>query len=116
MNELLLGVETAVSALFVLVVWRFSRERLYAVITIFLILIATVGGKLIFLFGHETNTGNIFYASIYLATYFLIERLGRKEGVYAIWVGVVMVAFFFVFIQTTVAFVGSPVTAHFNAA
>jgi queuosine precursor transporter len=116
MNELLLGVQAAVCTLFVILTWRFARERLYGVITLFLILIGTVGGKIVYFFGHATNTGNIFYASIFLATYFLIERMGRRQGIYAIWMSVIAVAFFFVLVQIAIAFVGSPATAHFNAA
>jgi uncharacterized integral membrane protein (TIGR00697 family) len=116
MNELLLGVQAAICTLFVFLTWRFARERFFGVIAIFLILIGTVGGKIVYFFGHATNTGNIFYASIFLATYFLIERMGRREGIYSIWVSVIAVAFFFVLVQIAVAFVGSPVTAHFNTA
>lgn len=116
MNELLLMGQAVVSTLLVLLAWRFARERLYTVISIFLILITIAGGKLVYLFGHATNTGNIFYGAVFLATYFLIERLGKREGIYAIWIGVVAVAFFFVCIQIVVAFVGSPVTAPVNTA
>ena len=115
MNELLLGAEALLSALFVLGAWRYARDRLYTVIIILLILIASVGGKLVEFFGHVTNTGNIFYAAVFLATYFLIERMGKREGIYSIWVGVIGVASFFVFIQITVALVGFPPTAEFNA-
>jgi len=116
MNELLLLGEAVVSTFFVLGAWRYVRERLYGVIVIFLILIANMGGKLIDVFGHTTNTGNIFYASVFLATYFIIERLGKREGMYSIWVGVIGVAFFFVFVQFTVSMIGSPTTAVLNNA
>lgn len=70
MNELLLIVIAIMSALFVVVGWRLGKERLYTVIVIFLLLIVAVGGKVVSFFGYETNTGNIFYASVFLATYF----------------------------------------------
>jgi queuosine precursor transporter len=116
MNELLLVIEAAVCALLVVVTWRFALERLYAVIAIFLILIANLGGKIIEVFGHATNTGNIFYAAVFLATYFIIERNGKREGIYSIWIGVIAVAVFFVLVQITVAMVGSPTTAVLNNA
>jgi queuosine precursor transporter len=116
MNELLLLGQAIVSTLFVLLAWRFAHDRLYTIITIFLILIVTVGDKVVEFFGHQTNTGNIFYASIFLASYFLIERMGKREGIISIWISVVGVAFTFIFIQGTVALVGSPETAAYNAA
>ncbi len=116
MNELLLLGQAAVSTAAVLVTWRFARDRLYGAIVIFLILIAIGGEKLISVFGHITNTGNIYYAGVFLATYFIIERLGKRQGIYSIWASVIFVAFFFAFIQFIVQFQGSPVTANFNTA
>jgi uncharacterized integral membrane protein (TIGR00697 family) len=114
MNELLLFGQAAVSTAFVILTWHYARDRLYGVITLFLLLIAIGGGKIIYLFGHETNTGNIFYAAIFLATYFLIERMGKRQGIYAIWISVIAIAFFFVFIQLVVAFVSAPATLGFS--
>jgi uncharacterized integral membrane protein (TIGR00697 family) len=116
MNELLLLITALVSALFVLAGWKFGKERLYSVIIVFLILIAAVGAKIVFFFGHPTNTGNIFYASVFLATYFLIERFGKREGLYSIGVGIVAVVFFSALIQITIALTGSPATAPINNA
>ena len=116
MNELLLVVTALFSASLVLVGWKLGKERLYSVIIVFLILIAAVGGKIVPFFGFETNTGNIFYASVFLATYFLIERFGRREGIYSIWVGVIAVLFFSVLAQITVALTGSQTTASLNEA
>lgn len=108
MNELLLIVSAVVSALFVLVALKFGKERLYGAIIVFLILIASMGGKIVEFAGHQTNTGNIFYASIFLATYFLIERHGKKEGLYSIWIGAIWILFFAAFVQITVALTGTP--------
>jgi len=116
MNELLLLGQAAVSTLFVVLTWRFARERLYGVIFIFLVLIGIGGEKIVYFFGHATNTGNVFYAAIFLTTYFLIERLGKRQGIYSIWLAVIGVAFFFVFMQIVVAFNGSPATLQFNNA
>src|SRR6185295_9085265 len=116
MNELLLFVSALVSAAFVIAAWKLGRERLYMVITVFLILISSVGGKIVLFFGHATNTGNIFYASVFLATYFLIERYGRREGLYSIWVGVVAVVFFSILARLTALLVGTEMTATLNDA
>jgi uncharacterized integral membrane protein (TIGR00697 family) len=110
MNELLLATTAMVSALFVVGGWRLGKERLYSVTIVLLILIVAVGGKIVTFFGHETNTGNIFYASVFLATYFIIERYGRREGVYSMWVGIAAVMFFSAFISLTVALIGAPDT------
>ena len=116
MNELLLLITGVVSASFVLAGWKLGKERLYSVIIIFLILVATVGAKIVSFFGHETNTGNIFYASTFLATYFLIERYGRREGTFSIWMGIIAVLFFSVLVQITISLTGSPSTAPLNDA
>lgn len=116
MNELLLIVTGLVSALLVVGGWRLGKERLYSVIIVFLILIAVVGGKIVFFFGHATNTGNIFYASVFLATYFLIERFGRKEGVYSILVGIMAVLFFTILARIATALTGAEVTTPLNEA
>ncbi len=116
MNELLLAGEAAMSALFVILAWRFGKEQLYCAILVFLILIASVGGKIVEFFGHATNTGNIFYASVFLATYFLIERYGRREGIYSVWIGILGVIFFSILVQLTVALTGSGATNELNHA
>lgn len=116
MNELLLAGEAAISTLFVILAWRFGKERIYSVILVFLILISVVGGKIVEFFGHSTNTGNIFYASVFLATYFLIERYGRREGIYSVWIGILGVVFFSILIQITVALSGSAATNDLNHA
>lgn len=116
MNDPLLLLTALVSASFVVVGWGLGKERLYSVMIVFLILITAAGGKIVMYFGHETNTGNIFYASVFLATYFLIERYGRKEGFYSIWVGIGAVLFFTLFVQITISLTGSPATARLNDA
>ena len=116
MNELLLLGQAAVSTIFVLLTWHFARDRLYGVIFILLVLIGVGGGKLIEIFGHVTNTGNIYYGAIFLATYFIIERLGKRQGIYSIWLAVIAIAFFFILMQIVVSFASVPATAHFSDA
>jgi uncharacterized integral membrane protein (TIGR00697 family) len=116
MNESLLFLSGLISVAFVLAAWRLGKERLYSAIIVFLILIAGVGGKIVDFFGFETNTGNIFYASVFLATYFLIERYGRREGIRSIWIGVIAVVFFSLLARLTSALTGSGATAELDAA
>jgi len=116
MNEVLLVLTALASALFVVVSWHLGKERLYSAIIVFLILIAAVGGKTVEFFGLTTNTGNIFYASVFLATYFLIERYGRREGISSIWIGGIAVLFFSVLARLTTSLTGTPETAALDAA
>jgi uncharacterized integral membrane protein (TIGR00697 family) len=116
MNEVLLFFSAVLSGAFVLTAWKLGKERLYSAIIVFLILIAAVGGKIVEFFGFATNTGNIFYASVFLATYFLIERYGTREGIRSIWIGVVAVAFFSVLARITSTLIGSGATAELDTA
>lgn len=116
MNEMLLLVTSFLCVGLVFISWKLGKEYLYCSIIIFLALIATVGGKIAVFFGHETNTGNIFYASIFLATYFIIERYGRYEGFQSIWLGVGGAMFFLTLALVTVEMTGVRATAPFNSA
>ena len=102
MNELLLLLTAATSIVLVLIMWKLGKERLYSAIIVFLILVATMGSKIITVFGYHTNAGNIFYASVFLATYFLIERFGKKEGIRSIWVGIICVMAFSILVKLSV--------------
>ena len=116
MNEILLVATGFLSTFFVYVAWKLGEERLYTAIVAFLILIATVGGKLVEFFGHETNTGNIFYAAVFLATYFLIERFGKAKGLRSIWIATIVVVFYTILAQLSVLYVGTSGTGSFSAA
>src|SRR3989344_1683404 len=116
MNEALLFLSGLISIAFVLAAWKLGKERLYSAIIVFLILIAAVGGKIVEFFGFATNTGNIFYASVFLATYFLIERYGRREGIRSIFIGIVAVVFFSLLARVTSALIGSGATAQLDDA
>lgn len=115
-NEFILFGTAIVSIVLVHTAWKYDRNRLFGVILIFLILISVAGGKIVEFFGYVTNTGNIFYASIFLATYFLIERYGSREGIRAIWIGVTGTLFFSVLLQFVILLHGSPLTGDLNAA
>lgn len=106
LNELLLFATVLLCTGLVFGAWKLDRERLYGVIVLFLILISVGGGKIAEFFGYTTNTGNIFYGAVFLATYFLIERYGGREGVRSIGVGVAGVAFFVLMISLTSILIG----------
>ncbi len=116
MNEILILIQSVVCATLVFLAWRLDRERLYGVIAILLILISVTGGKIVVLFGHATNTGNVLYASVFLATYFLIERYGKREGFRSIRLGLVGIVFFMILARLSVLFTGVSETEQFNGA
>src|SRR3989344_3452373 len=116
LNEWLLLAETLICTGLVLSIWRLDKERLLGVIAISLILITTVGGKIITVFGYETNAGNVFYAALFLATYLLVERHGRREGVRAVGWGTLAVVAYLALVAFSVAFTGSGATATFDTA
>ncbi len=113
MNEVLLFLSGLFSTFFVYISWRIGEERLYTALVVFLILIGATGGKLVEFFGHETNTGNIFYAAVFLATYFLVERYGKTKGLRSVWIALIVISFFTVLSQITVLYEGVESTASF---
>lgn len=118
MNEFLLFLTVILSTLFVYITWRIgAEERLcYTTIAVFLILIASVGGKLVEFFGHETNVGNIYYAALFLATYFIIERFGKRGGIRSLMVGAVIAVFFSALVQIAILYEGTESSAALNEA
>jgi uncharacterized integral membrane protein (TIGR00697 family) len=105
---------------FVFFMCRLGKEYLYASIVVNLILISVIGSKLVTVFGFVTNTGNAFYASVFFATYLLLEHgrdgSGVKDGIRAILIGVVSIFFFTVMSQLAVAIVSIPETASVSSA
>lgn len=116
MNELLTLVTAVISTLGIVCCLKLGRSRLYTLILVFLFLVSTVGGKVIPIFGLDANAGNVFYAAAYLATYFLVERYGKRAGIYSVWLGAIGVTFFVILRALAVVLVGSPETATLNAA
>lgn len=115
-NDLTLILTALVSAGLVVMTFRLDRDRLYSVIVVFLILITIVGSKTALFFGHLTNVGNVLYAAVFLATYFIIERNGRVQAVRSVVTGILGVVFFGVLLQLAVLLQGAPTTDSLNAA
>ena len=65
---------------FLLLCFLLGRRWLYAAIAINLILIGVFGAKLISLFGHITNVGNIFYVAVFFVGQLLVEHYGKEEA------------------------------------
>lgn len=103
-NELLLIISALADIVLVFIVARAQPQRLFGTIVLNLILITIFGGKLISLFGYSTNVGNVFYACVFLATHFLLERRDKKDVYPVIWFGIVSVLFFTLVSQLAVSF------------
>lgn len=104
-NEVLLVISALADICMVFVAARVGSKRLFGTIALNLILISIFGAKLITIFGFTTNVGNVFYACVFLATHFLLERQTKKEIYQTIWFGVAAVAFFLLLSQFAVHFV-----------
>lgn len=115
LNEALLLITSICSAGFVYLAWKFDKERLFSLIVIFLILISLVGGKVVTYFGFPTNAGNIFYSGVFLATYFLIERYGRREGRRSILIGIVGVLCFSLMLQMALMLIAATESEEYSA-
>ncbi len=115
MNEALLIASAVLDIGIVFLAYRMGKEWLYTTIVINLLLIALFGAKLIAIFGFATNIGNVFYASVFFATYLLLEHGKREDGERAIWIGVAAVAFFFVLMKGALYLTSIPETAEVSA-
>ncbi len=93
---------------FVLLCFFGGRRWLHAAIAINLLLISIFGAKLISLFGHVSNTGNIFYAAVFFSGQLLVEHFGKEEGKKSIWLGFAAVVFFVMVGQLTTRYAVVP--------
>jgi uncharacterized integral membrane protein (TIGR00697 family) len=100
-NELLLMVITIIDTLLIFLLARAESPRLFGTIALNLILVTIFGGQMITVFGLTTNVGNVFYAHVFLATYFLLERSNKKNIYQTIWFGAVSVFVFLVLSELT---------------
>lgn len=115
-NELLFIFSLITSVLFVFFAARLGINWLLGVVVVNLVLVGIFGAKLFTVFGLTTNVGNVFYACVFLATHFILERYGKREGLKTIWVGVGFVLFFVVMSQFATKFVGLPLSEGANEA
>ena len=115
-NELIFLVTIFTNFVIILSASRNGREYLLATIAANLILISIFGAKLVSIFGFIINTGNVFYAGIFLATHMLIEHYGEKEGYRTIRIGVLVIFLFLLMAQLTFDLTGYFETANVNRA
>lgn len=91
-GEVLLLLLTLADIAIVFFAARRGVPWLWGVIALNLILVSFFGTKLISILGVVTNIGNIFYACVFLATYFAMERYGKEEGMRLLGFGVACIA------------------------
>ena len=115
-NELLLLVSALTDICFVFIAARLGTKWIFGTIAVNLILISIFGAKLISIFGLITNAGNVFYACVFLATHFLLERRSQKQSMETIWFGSGFVIFFIILSQCAVHFVSTSPDAAVNNA
>jgi uncharacterized integral membrane protein (TIGR00697 family) len=115
-NEWLFASSALVDIIFVSIAARLGREWIFGTIITNLILIGIFGAKLVSVFGIVTNVGNVFYACVFLATYFLIEKYGRRAGITAIQIGLCFIIFFVALSQIAARFGGFSGSSEVNGA
>lgn len=100
-NELFLVVLALFDVGIMLMMFALGREWLFGCITVNLLLVSLMGGKLVPLLGHVTNLGNVFYAMVFFATYLLLEYGTDAVGPRIIWTGAIAITLFTVLTQTS---------------
>ncbi|MBI5644512.1 queuosine precursor transporter [Candidatus Kaiserbacteria bacterium] len=111
MNEALIIASAFIDLGVVLVAFVLGREWLYATIIVNLLLIGLLGAKLVGVFGQATNVGNVFYASVFFATYLILEHDSIDDAIKAVWIGLGSIAFFFVLLNGALLLTSIPETS-----
>ncbi len=107
-NELLFIISVVAGICFTFFAARRGLNYLLCFIAVNLILGSVFGGKFFSVFGFVANIGNIFYACVFLATGYIVEKYGRPEAIKTIWLGASSLLFFIVMSRLSVDFVGLP--------
>ena len=115
-NEIIFILTAFTDLSFILLAYQLGKNWLYATIIINLVLISTFGAKLISIFGFVTNTGNVFFAAVFLATHILTEHYGKREGYKTVWIGFAAIVFFILMSQFTLQYAGLPASSVINQA
>lgn len=95
---------------------RLRSDLLFGIITVNLIMIATFGSQLVSILGFVTNIGNVFYVTISLVLYILIENYGHQIANRAIWVSFSLIIVFFILTQLSINVPSIPETSTIQSA
>lgn len=112
----LIIVRAVVELLFLAYASRLSKGWLYGYIVTNLLLITVLGGKMVTVGNFTTNVGNVFYASVFLATYLLLEYHGTAAAYRSVRIAAAMVFLFVLMIHVTLAMTGTFAQREFNEA
>ncbi len=108
LNVLLLACIFFLEVIFIIRFSKLSKEWLYGFIIVNLLLVSVLGGKLISVFGFTTNTGNVFYAAVFMATYVLVECFSTNDAYQSVWIGSISVFLFMLMAQLVKSMVAIP--------
>ena len=97
-NEILFFLLAISNSLIIFLVARINHKWLYSMIGVNLILVNIFGQKIVEVFGFVTNCGNIFYASAFLATYFLINKEPNNKN-HPLFYGLIIISVFLILSQ-----------------
>ncbi len=115
-NEYVFVMLTILDLLGVFFAARLGREALHISIVLNIILISAFGAKLITFFGITTNTGNSFFACVFVATYLMSELWGKQEALKSVLFGLLSLVFFILMGQFVINFKGVESTSSVSQA
>jgi uncharacterized integral membrane protein (TIGR00697 family) len=101
---------------FITLLSRFGKEWLYGTIVVNLLLITTLGSKIVSVFGFTMNAGNVFYASIFYAIILILEFHGKAAALRAVWQSSALLIFSLILAELTVSAGGAPASRVFDEA
>lgn len=113
-SEVLFVTSALIDITVIYITARLCPQRLFGTIVLNLIFISIFGAKMVTVFGLTTNVGNVFYACVFLATHFILQRQSKKETYQVIWVGVFSLIFFIGLSQIAVMFPDAGMSTVFN--
>lgn len=106
-NEVVLLLTALCDITFIYIAAYCGRRWLVSSIVVNLLLVGVFGAKLVLVFGFITNAGNVFYACVFLATYFLIEQYGKEVARNTLFLGAASSIAFTVLAQFTLHLSGT---------
>lgn len=111
MNEALLIASAIVDIGLVILACYRGRTWVFGTIVLNLLLISTLGAKIVEVFGFSTNVGNVYYAAVFLAMYLLLEYDTKARALRATWMGAASLVFFTILVQLALGMESVPETA-----
>lgn len=98
-NELTYFGIVIIDLVLALIAFRLGKKWLIAFIVTNLLLVTTLAGKVVDIFGFSTTVAGPFYAAIFLATDALTEHYGKKIGHLSVFIGFATLSLFVLMTQ-----------------